>query len=1476
MRVLKLAALEDEVRHTDLVEKLDKQSEVVVQHEMRASELEQTVQELNNKIASSEGSLQVSENALQQVTSIMSALTAERDDLLCQLTTQSASNQLLETNLEALHAQFVDAVASSESKTQTIGEKDSKIAELSAEAKVLTESTEKLSQLNVAQIVSLQSELATVQADVLKWTNLANENQSRCETLQKQQEDTFNESEARASRVTELEEELASQNSLFVAKSAELENIQQALEQAQLSFDAERETMRAELLTQETAFSKLARACEELQAQLAIAEADAITASQKICELSEQFEASCEAVAAAEETAAKLAVSISDLSATAEERALHITELETKLTTLRAEIVDQETSAGILKSELSSVNEALEREQAKLLDFATQLQVSESLVHRQEALLQEKTIEMEALQTEISVCAAELERVNREVSAAATHSQDLQVRLDASEEACAAMTEKATHLKAEIDALQAYVSQLSSEISAKEDTIQEFEMQCKAKSATIISLEQQLQALCLDHNETEAQRLAAHTKAIEEVESQVVDLHNQLDHARSSVLKHQQLQAIRETELAELQLVSQKLREELVCAQTSAEEEQSAHEVENLSLNGRIAENQFVIEELRTQVESLIGEIARSKQVVEVMESTCRSSEAREEASAKQVLALEQEKTALEQRLAELTAEFSQAMSNLTAAESARATATAKLSLDQASLHEMATQLVEAKAAHQQCQKQLSEQKGVNKAQQEELTQSSEKMLLLEHRLAERASAESTLQTELRTMEQHETTLKAELKRSHADLSIMSARLQDASADISHLKEVHANELARWRHDIHDRESALQELNYRLLQQMEQNDDLKRLLQDENMSTNKLKRELNERTAQLSELTVDHGVLGAQEHIHSKEVQELKAQLHSAEVTVADLKQELHVLTLESANLAVSVRQRQEGIQKLTVTLTEKDQKTQQLHASSMQLTQELATMRNKLHASKEKSAKMEMEVKSLTTEVEELRQKVTDFKKEHAVWETKTAEMVARIQEGEFVIQELNNRLVECENTIAEHEKRARETVSEKQRLSSEFSSIRDMLKSNLAEVAQEKQSNPSSPVRVITVPSVSASGELISSLELLVKQKDEMLKAHTASWNAKVEELETRTTQRVESIREALETQFEAQVAAQHIESRMLEDKIATLEGLLSAAQQELHQCHESHPEPTAGEADAAALVPQQNSAEEIRCLQAGVTRLRAKVASKSKQILILNQQMLKDRQNFQKLKRSLVKLDGLKAAVFANNFNPAVPAPPLPANQVSELFHLGMEEATKKMELKQQKLLLQQQEEFQRIRDTLENSLTELETHAPVANGSNEGFAALTHTISALHAELRDKAAACQESQRLIQALRQRHSAKEAAHYLALSEKTVECNALRATLQDIENKLNSQSCSQLSAEPNELQQQAVELRNQLTKVQVELQVMTQRQAEGHQKFQRAVRTIKVLEARSESLKEECVATNGEILRLHQKASNKKRSEN
>jgi len=234
-----------------------------------------------------------------------------------------------------------------------------------------------------------------------------------------------------------------------------------------------------------------------------------------------------------------------------------------------------------------------------------------------------------------------------------------------------------------------------------------------------------------------------------------------------------------------------------------------------------------------------------------------------------------------------------------------------------------------------------------------------------------------------------------------------------------------------------------------------------------------------------------------------------------------------------------------------------------------------------------------------------------------------------------------------------------------------------------------------------------------------------------------------------------------------------------------------------------------------------------------------------------------------------------VFANNFNPAVPAPPLPANQVSELFHLGMEEATKKMELKQQKMLQQQQEEFQTIRDTLENSLTELETHAPVID-SNEGIAALTHTISALHAELRDKAAACQESQRLIQALRQRNSAKEASHYLALSEKTVECNALRAALQDIEHKLNAQSCSLLSAEPNELQQQAVELRKQLTKVQVELQVMTQRQAEGHQKFQRAVRTIKVLEARSESLKEECVATNGEILRLHQKASNKKRSEN
>jgi chromosome segregation ATPase len=662
------------------------------------------------------------------------------------------------------------------------------------------------------------------------------------------------------------------------------------------------------------------------------------------------------------------------------------------------------------------------------------------------------------------------------------------------------------------------------------------------------------------------------------------------------------------------------------------------------------------------------------------------------------------------------------------------------------------------------------------------------------------------------------------------------------SAHTTAERDAHHREMQHLKEAVRERERVAQELNVRLLSVIEGSDDYRRKAHEAETHYRKVLDAKQKVVAELERLQEEHAVLVAQDHLRSKEVTDLRERLHQSEAVAGEVRQQLAARSAWSVELSSHVEQSQEAVMRLSTELAAKETQLHRANAS-------LAALTTELRSHEETNLKLDIQAQGLGKALQELRSRLTEQEKSHEDYckaaAAERAKLLEKIQENEFVILELNTTLEQECSTVVELESRLEETkrnmsmqdgsgdgasdvlLARIQILDDHISDLEAQLQKRSAELAQLQAD-------------MRDRDETISSLQY---QLEQLHQCQTP------EATRTEYARREHELREALRQHYELQI-------KSLLEKLSTSEQLLATTQQELQQLHDGHPELHIG--DGALDCPAALNAEEARALHQSVFRMKTKVASKSKQILLLNQQMLRDRQNFQKLKKSLVKLDGLKCLVFANNSNPTV-APPLPVHQMQELYHLGMEEGEKKLTKQHDAELVAQRDEMHAIQRQLRDSLDTIRSAESSQNsdsGKTSQAEAVNRRMAVLHGELQRKEVTQCVLMRRIEDQRLQRSEAEAAHYLALSKYRMECAALKKTIQALQ---------QRSAHaPVEGGCEDSELRSQLAAAETALEVQRRVQEEQENKFAKAVRTLKALEARSQALSEQCVAAHTEVAAL------------
>jgi chromosome segregation ATPase len=661
------------------------------------------------------------------------------------------------------------------------------------------------------------------------------------------------------------------------------------------------------------------------------------------------------------------------------------------------------------------------------------------------------------------------------------------------------------------------------------------------------------------------------------------------------------------------------------------------------------------------------------------------------------------------------------------------------------------------------------------------------------------------------------------------------------SAHTTAERDAHHREMQHLKEAVRERERVAQELNVRLLSVIEGSDDHRRRAHEAETHYRKVLDAKQKVVAELERLQEEHAVLVAQDHLRSKEVTDLRERLHQSEAVAGEVRQQLAARSAWSVELSSHVEQSQEAVMRLSTELAAKETQLHRANAS-------LAALTTELRSHEETNLKLGIQAQGLGKALQELRSRLTEQEKTHDEYCKATAaertKLLEKIQENEFVILELNTTLEQECSAVVELESRLEETKRNM--------SMQDVSGDGASDVLLARIQILDDHISDLEAQLQKRSAEL-AQLQADMRDKDETI----SSLQYQLEQLHqcqtpeaTRTeyARREHELREALRQHYELQI-------KSLLEKLSTSEQLLATTQQELQQLHDGHPELHIE--DGALDCPAALNAEEVRALHQSVFRMKTKVASKSKQILLLNQQMLRDRQNFQKLKKSLVKLDGLKCLVFANNSNPTV-APPLPVHQVQELYHLGMEEGEKKLTKQHDAELVAQRDEMHAIQRRLQNTLDAIRTAESSQNcdsGKTSQVEAVNRRMTELHGELQRKEVTQCVLMRRIEDQRLHRSEAEAAHYLALSKYRMQCAALKKTIQALQQRTHA---------PVEGGCEDSELRSQLAAAETALEVQRRVQEEQENKFAKAVRTLKALEARSQALSEQCVAAHTEVAAL------------
>lgn len=1206
---------------------------------------------------------------------------------------------------------------------------------------------------------------------------------------------------------------------------------------------------------------------------------------------------------------------------------------------LQAMIHEQTQSADLAAQHLSEANAQvaeLQRQlevsctaslymEQRIIALQASTQVAEHASAQAQALIQDlQHTSCEAL----SAHAAQLSTLNEQLSVHSTSVSCLQVQLADKESDVMAISERVDRLHQE---KAAWVVLMENREAANALARQQLESQLQVLSVDMVSVSarwelsaQEMQSLRQQLGEREQsmqvlEDALAFTKATAMEESalhyqEIIVLREQMSAGESTTIQLNKAITDLTAELSHLQAMHQEL-----IGQRDVLEAERDTLCGNLGVQCQDSKAAEVA--LQAQVDALRAELEGSQVLVQekcghIDEQATHITELEIALSSKEAL-VEECREQLTQRDADLAASMQRLADGQTAHDLELSTAREQLCASTASVFELQAIIIDRTAALQLLKKQhevaLQELVGLEAEKQELSAQvqklsttnisSLESAQALQRELslhvadvaaAKAALAESTdaievLELDLLTKHTHiielqktiaelsdastATAAEKELAASSAAAEILSlsSLLQQSEAarvecqqQLAAATAVHTAEVADLKIVIHERESVAQEINTRFLSMMETADDLKRRIHEISQLEQQLRQEVSEKTALLEGLQVDNGVLAAQDHFRSKELADMQARLHIAEAEAASCKQQVHVRTVESVDLTVTIRHKQDMIQELTATVEQTEFQLQQLLFKEAEFAGLLTEVNGKLQKSEEKAAKLDIQLMSQANSVVELKTKLTTAQKaledERRARVAEREDYVSKAQENEFVIQELSSRVEDSKTVISLVEEKLVETEALYVNVCEELNALRTQY--------HEIASRPASTHHELEL---AAMAETIRDLEQKFCHELEgsaALRSQLESLQATMAHQAQVIAQRDQELHQVVTDH--AHLSAHVYEIKSMEVKVTTLEELLATAQHELLQYHEAHQEAESEETESEVA-----ASEEIRTLQVNLVRLRAKVASKSKQVLLLNQQMLRDRQNFQKLKKSLVKLDGLKSTVFANNYNPAVPAPPLPVNQVSELYHLGMDVATKKLETERQAEIEEQCAEMALVRHNLAQKLAEIE-NAKFENLSvadeciHQGsMNHLSERITQLQEELGRQVTICQETNRQLVAMRAAKSDSEGAHYLKLSKKVVECTALRAALDHTQKHLiklkNAQTSGAATCSNGVTGHEDCVART--TKLETQLQVMTRMQQEGAAKFDKAVRTLKALEARGSSLSKEVVAASAEIQYLNRK---------
>lgn len=1422
------------------------------------------------------------------------SLSAAQLKLVDQETVSAAQVVKLASEVDVLQAALSDARLSENSLSQTVSNQSSTLAALHAEleeaqkaAQLFQESSaesqdrlcaelREVSQTSLALRAELEEKRAEIDSLHLFETTLAGEHVAKCcalqmmidertqslvtaeqrlsaaqadvAALQSKLDDATAEISSQDRAICELQANAKTTEEQLVFARNAMESLQNASHTAQADYETQVAALQGEL--QSLGASADLLRCELIQrdsdVQTLGAERDRLLREK--AELLAQLDANqCAATLTLQQAQGAAAVVAQSLEAQLQILTESQEENLKRLELLNLQLCERDATVTALEEALAAAERAASEEKLAhkqdISEIREQLSASEVTVNHLNDTIADLTTTLEQLQSEHAELlllkdSLETDRDSKEqalqvlLTDTTALKKEIELQLLAAQEKAVLVDQQAVvlaTLQADQESKVAQISELNhkleiathqhQEISAAlEATAREYTVAIQSRECAMETLKctTSLEIKCLESE-------------LAEVTSQLSAVQQSLEASSAEVISTQAQLAMRDTELA--------AKEQSLVAALSAVGEASC-------LHDRAAA------EAREQVSRLEAFVAQLQSVLD--QKTSAAEELRDLLSAAQseMAMLQEAKLESTAQLQTITAACNACQDSLRVLNSEAGTRDAELSTAQEALADRISTIA---------------------VLQQNLESAEARIVKLQNTVAESSHANEALLKDRDVAVTSYSVAAAEIAALNDQLRQLEERRTQLEHALAAAQSVHAAEVSELKGTIRERECVAQEINTRFLSMVEDTDDMKRKLAEVTQQEGQLRQEVQEKTAQLEALQMDNGVLAAQDHFRSKEVAELHTRLHALEGEAAALKQQLHVRTLESADLTVSIRHKQDAIQEMTATAEQKEYLLQQYLDKEAEFADVLSEVNAKLQKSEERAAKFDIQLMSQTSSVADLKAKLASTQKtleeERRCWVLEREEVDAKAQENEFVIQELSSRVEEAKVTIDMLEERLRETETMHVNVCDDLFELRtkyDDLAFRTVAVSSAGHDQEDLAAMADTIRTLEQ--QLLSKHEESVALRDQLEALQTAAATQK-----SLMAQREEELQHVLAEQ--AHLSTQVYEIKSMEVKVATLEELLATAQHELQQYHEAHQE-AENEERASSEVTTGKTEEEIRTLQTNLSRLRAKVASKSKQVLLLNQQMLRDRQNFQKLKKSLVKLDGLKSAVFANNYNPAVPAPPLPVNQVSELYHMGMDVAAKKLQEEREVELEEQRGEMALIRHALEERLTDIEhTKAESLSAADEcihegSMSHLAERITDLQEELARQVALCQDTNRQLAAMRAAKSESEAAHYLRLSKKVVECTALRAALDQLQKqliKLKSAQMVHTTGVADEIPGEEQVAR--ATRLETQLQVMTRMQQEGAQKFEKAVRTLKALEARGSSLSKEVVAASAEIQHLNRK---------